>query len=77
MFDLYWMQKARCIKSKNDGDDGGGKVTLMNIDKHFKGTCYICGKKGHKKQKCPQKSEKIKEDKISSRVIAVTVVRKG
>ena len=26
--------------------------------KIFKGACYVCGKKGHRKQNCPQKTEK-------------------
>ena len=29
---------------------------LTSIEKNFKGTCYMQGKKGHKKEYCPQKT---------------------
>ena len=46
MLGLYWVQKARNIKSENFCD-GDGETMLMNMEKNFKVTCYIYRKKGH------------------------------
>ena len=56
MLDLYWMQNVVNIKLENNNDNDG-KVMLTNIKKNFNRTCYVCGKKGHRKQNFPQKSE--------------------
>ena len=38
-------------------------VMSMNMDQNFKGMCYLCREKGHRKQNCPQKTGKSKENK--------------
>ena len=47
MLDMYHMQKVRNVKSENDDDDDDdeGEVMLTNIEKNFKGICYVCRKK--------------------------------
>ena len=49
ILDLYWLQKARNINVKNDNDSCDG-VMQLNMEKNFKGTFCVCGKKGHGKQ---------------------------
>ena len=48
MLDLCWMQKVRNINREIDDDDDG-EVTLTNAEKNFKGTCYVCREKGHRR----------------------------
>ena len=57
------MQKAKNIKCSKDNDDNGD-VIVTNIGKFFKGTFYMHGKKGYRKQLCPQKTKKTEENKI-------------
>ena len=50
--DLCLMQKARNIEFKIFSEEDE-EATLTDMYKIFKGTCFACGEKGHKKGKCP------------------------
>ena len=43
------MQKMKNDKTDSNNDNDG-EVTLRNVDKNFKKTCYMCRKKEHTKQ---------------------------
>ena len=68
------MQKAWNTKLKND-DYNNGKIILTNITDNFKRICYVCRKRGHKRQNCPQKTGRLKKTTQSLRATAMPVVR--
>ena len=48
---------------------------LTNIDKNFKETCYLCGKKVEK-TKLPSEDQEDQKTRWSSRIMAIPAVRK-
>ena len=68
IWDLYWMQKAK-HQSENDvllvvvDDDevDGGEITSRHFKMNFKGICYVCGKKDHRKQICLKRPLRLKK----------------
>ena len=52
-------------------------VLLMNIEKNFKGTCYVYIKTEHREKIALKIPRRVTSARIGSRVAAILVVRKG
>ena len=54
-------------KSSSEDDNEGKEVALAGVSSGFKGTCFLCKKKGHRIADCPEKKNKGNDNTSKSR----------